>query len=56
MNMDNKDLAAVLWALRLMQTKLEHEAFDGKSLIEVQDDLEHLIKHIEEHFENVEAA
>ena len=56
MNMDNKDLATVLWALRRVHEKLEREDLDGKTLTEATVHLSHIIDYIEEHFENVEAA
>jgi hypothetical protein len=56
MNMDNKDLATVLWALRKVHGRLEREDLDGKILIEATAHLAHIIDYIEEHFENEEAA
>lgn len=54
-NMDNKDLASVLWALRRVHEKLEREDLDGKTLTEATVHLSHIIDYIEEHFENAEA-
>ena len=49
--MNKVDMTTLLWALRETHKKLMTEGFDGKTVMEVIDDIEHIILFLEDRVE-----
>ena len=50
--MDQKDIAEVVYALRITLKKLTSEDFNAKTVMEVTEDIEHIIGFMEDRVED----